>query len=169
MKFLSLIILFSTQIPISYADPSNKPLDEACLSDELEAAATASSRTGKEAYQRVCATCHQADGLGQKEVFPPLKGTEWTQYDSVIANIVLRGLSGTITVQGDRYASSMSSFAKDLSDAELVALIQYIQQEFNDRSSTITIEEVSAIRAQELRRVSSQNGLISLQKQYSTQ
>jgi mono/diheme cytochrome c family protein len=149
------------------AEPTDKPIDDACLSDELAEAQKQPSLTGKEAYQKVCATCHMVDGIGSPGVFPPLKGSEWTQNSMVIANIILRGLSGTIQVSGVQYASSMSSFANELTDQEIVALVEYIQTEFNGTDASITEKDVATIRAKNLRRISSQSGLIALQEQYN--
>ena len=169
--FLPHIALVCTTALLSaslLAEPSNQPVDDACLSDELAEAQQQQSTNGKEAYERVCVTCHQAEGSGIAGVFPPLKNSEWTTNSKVLANIILRGVSGTIYVQDVRYASAMQGFSKELTDQEIVSIIQYIQEDINGQKSSITVEDVAAIRALQLRRISNQSGLEQLQQQYTT-
>ena len=169
LSVLCLGMLFATQTPLDRLRIPESQQKTASLSLVPTAEDPAiSSTVGKQSYQRVCAKCHNRNGLGMPGIFPPIKGAEWTQNDLVIANIILRGLSGTIEVSGQRYASSMGSMASEVTDQEVASIIRYIQEGFNNKRSTITVEQVTHIRQQQLRRISSQSGLQALQDQYSS-
>jgi mono/diheme cytochrome c family protein len=149
------------------ASPTQEPIDDACVSDELNEAKQNQNETNKQTYEKYCAGCHSSDGSGVPEVFPPLLDSEWTSNSQILANIILRGVSGTIYVNEVRYASSMPSFAKELTDEEVIAIVKYVQEELNKHKSSITTADVTTIREKELGRISNQQGLEKLQKQYT--
>ena len=61
---------------------------------------------------------------------------------------LLRGVSGTIYVNEQRYASYMSPYGKELTDAEILQLITYIRTEINDypTDDTWTEQKVKELR-----------------------
>src|SRR5690606_9905604 len=66
---------------------------------------------GAQIYAAQCVACHQASGQGLPGVFPPLANSEWVNGQSaVLARIVLRGVSGALTVQGVQYNGAMPAF-----------------------------------------------------------
>jgi mono/diheme cytochrome c family protein len=112
---------------------------------------------GKKSFESVCATCHQVTGMGVEGIFPPLAGSEWVQGspDRVI-RIVLHGLKGPVSVKGKQYsASAMPAFGKvagsgyNWNDDRLAAVLTYIRQEWGNKASPITAEQVAAIHTQE--------------------
>ena len=58
--------------------------------------------SGKAIYQRTCVACHQANGTGIPNAFPPLAASDYLNADIDRAiDIVLRGKTGEITVKYD--------------------------------------------------------------------
>ena len=146
--------------------PKQEPIEENCNSEDLAEAKRNQGTTDKQSYEQYCVGCHSADGKGIPEIFPPLKNSEWTSNSHVLANIILRGVSGTIYVDGVRYASAMQGFAAELSDEEVLAIVRYVQEGINEHKTTITVSEIAQIRAKDLGRISSQQGLDKLHQQY---
>jgi mono/diheme cytochrome c family protein len=92
---------------------------------------------GKALFAAQCVACHQATGMGLPGVFPPLDGSEWVQGDTrVLANILLHGITGDLTVKGNKYAGAMPSF-QHLSDAELAAIASHIRGNWSNKAEAV--------------------------------
>ena len=101
---------------------------------------------GKQVYAGNCVACHQASGQGLPGVFPPLAGSEWVKGDErVLANILLHGINGEITVAGKSYQGSMPSF-QHLGDAELAAVASYIRAEWGNQGAPVQADLIAAER-----------------------
>lgn len=102
---------------------------------------------GETTYQRVCATCHQPDGLGLPPTFPPLADSEWvTGSKQDLVRIVLHGLRGPIQVNGNSYNNAMAGWGAVLSDEQVAAVLTYVRHTFADSASAFTVAEVAAVR-----------------------
>jgi mono/diheme cytochrome c family protein len=136
--------MLSLFIHFALATPSDLPSGECANNPQ-----TSAESTGKELYETHCASCHQNDGTGEAGFFPPLIGTPWVQDSTAFAHILFRGLSGTIEVNGGRYASYMSPYGKDLTDKDVYQIIHYVQHSLNafPKDESFTVESVTAIRA----------------------
>lgn len=100
-------------------------------------AGAAAAVDGKALFAAQCAACHQASGQGLPGVFPPLDGSEWVQGEPrVLANILLHGVTGEITVKGQTYQGAMPSF-QQLGDAELAALATYIRSSWSNKAEPV--------------------------------
>jgi mono/diheme cytochrome c family protein len=95
---------------------------------------------GKQVFSANCVACHQATGLGLPGVFPPLDGSEWVQGDErIVANILLHGVTGPITVKGMNFAGAMPSFER-LSDGELAAVAGYVRSSWSNKAAPLAPE-----------------------------
>jgi cytochrome c oxidase subunit 2 len=84
---------------------------------------------GEEVYERSCAACHQSDGNGIPGVFPALK-------DSPIA---LGSKEGHIAVLIDGVpGSSMQSFADQLSEVDIAAVVHYERNAWGNDVGDVT-------------------------------
>jgi mono/diheme cytochrome c family protein len=101
---------------------------------------------GGTVYAATCAACHQANGAGTPGLFPPLAGSEYVTGDSWrLIRIALHGLTGPITVAGVEYSGAMPPW-KQLSDAELAAVLTYVRQSWNNGAGPVSAAEVEAER-----------------------
>ena len=101
---------------------------------------------GKQVFATNCVACHQVTGKGLPGVFPPLDGSEWVAADErIVANILLHGISGEITVVNNTYKGAMPSF-KQMSDAQLAAVATYIRSEWSNKASAIKPEVLETER-----------------------
>jgi len=99
-----------------------------------------------------CAACHMPDGKGQPGVFPPLKGSEWVSGGTTrLGAILIRGISGPLTVMGQTYASGqvMQSWSS-LSDEQIAQVLTYVRREFGSlpegEDGVVTTEMIAAAR-----------------------
>lgn len=109
-------------------------------------AAAGAAVDGKALFAAQCAACHQATGQGLPGVFPPLAGSEWvTGEPRVLANILLHGVTGDITVAGKNYQGAMPAF-RQLGDAELAAVASYIRSAWGNQATPLTPEQFAQER-----------------------
>ena len=110
-------------------------------------AAAGGAVDGKALYAAQCAACHQATGAGLPGVFPPLDGSEWVQGEPrVLANILLHGITGEITVKGNKYQGAMPAFPQ-LSDAELAGIASFIRGNWSNKAEPLQAELFAKERA----------------------
>ena len=103
---------------------------------------------GASVFSGRCAACHQSTGQGLPGAFPPLAGSEFVLGDGERAvRIVLRGLSGPVTVKGLAFNNAMPAWADQLSDAEIAAVLTYVRSSFGNAAPAVTADVVAAQRA----------------------
>lgn len=111
------------------------------------AAALSAEQLGAQVFSNNCAVCHQANGKGMPNVFPPLAG------DPVVlaANptehiqIVLHGTHGR-EINGKTYAAQMPGWASQLTDEEVAAVINHERTSWGNHAPTVTVKDVAALR-----------------------
>ena len=104
------------------------------------------SVSGSQIYSSRCANCHQANGMGVPNAFPPLVGTGWVEDKGQIIRILLNGMQGPMEVQGTTYNGNMPAWGSILSDKEIAAVITHVRQSWENEFSEVTAEEVAAVR-----------------------
>ena len=108
---------------------------------------SASIERGKKVYTDRCLTCHQVDGGGVQNMNPPLTKTKWVLGDKAqLIQIVLKGLSTGVEIDGDSYHNVMASHA-DLSDLQIADVLSYVRNSFGNKAKAVTEAEVRAVRA----------------------
>lgn len=150
VALITLAVVISGVAYILLSEPFGQPDlgDRRTLADLRAPAAGApgAAANGKQVFTVNCVACHQATGKGLPGVFPPLDGSEWVVGDErTVANILLHGISGEITVAGNTFKGAMPSF-KQLSDAELAAVASYIRAEWSNKAGAIKAESFEAER-----------------------
>lgn len=102
--------------------------------------------SGRVLYNTYCAACHQGDGKGDNNRFPPLAGSEWVvgKEDRLI-DVVLNGLQGEIKVDGKIYNGLMPQNSH-LDDHAIASILTYIRKMFGNESPPVSALKVAAIR-----------------------
>ena len=86
--------------------------------------------SGRILYTTYCATCHQGDGKGDKNRYPPLVDSEWVTGDEDrLLDIVLNGLQGEIEVNGKLYDELMPA-NNHLDDNAIASIVTYVRKRF---------------------------------------
>jgi mono/diheme cytochrome c family protein len=108
-------------------------------------------RKGQKVFETYCILCHQATGKGLPNQFPPLAGSEWVQAKDPgrLIRLVLDGIQGTITVNGQQLTGAMPPWKENLTDEDIASVLTYIRgnQEWGNSASEVTPDQVKAIRA----------------------
>lgn len=113
---------------------------------------------GEQIFNAKCAACHQMTGKGLPGVFPPLDGSEWVNGDArILANIVLRGINGEISVMGQTFKGAMPSFSQ-LGDAELAAVLSHVRSAWSNKSAPLDAEVIANARQANARATPFTNG-----------
>jgi mono/diheme cytochrome c family protein len=93
---------------------------------------------GNEIYATLCAGCHMPDGGGAvgAGMYPALKGNEKLEYPDYAVFIVTNGYK------------AMPPFGHTLSDAQIAAVVNYLQSGLNSYEPAATAEQVGLSRPQ---------------------
>ena len=101
---------------------------------------------GEKIYATYCGPCHQRNGKGAVGRFPPLAESSWVSGNTTrLIAVVLKGLQGNIEVNGTGYNGVMPQ-QNFLTDGETAEVLTYIRQNFGNKGSAVTTEEVKALR-----------------------
>jgi nitrite reductase (NO-forming) len=131
----------------------DKAADLAVVTEAAQAAASGSLtreqqiKAGAALYKGTCSVCHQDNGEGLPDVFPPLAKADYLMADARRAiEIVLNGLSGPVTVNGRRYNSVMPPMSQ-LNDDEVANILTYSMNSWGNSADAIKPAEVARVRA----------------------
>ena len=130
---------------------------------------------GKRLFTANCAQCHQATGLGQAGVYPPLAQSEWVVGSkSRLISILHKGIAGAIHVKGAVYNNNMPAWGTgapiELKDGQIAAILTYIRSDWGNSASPIAEEEV-AVKRKELSSITSpwsETGLLAIPDESAT-
>ena len=102
---------------------------------------------GRDAYMKHCIECHQANGQGVPDTFPPLVDSEWvTGNPRTFLRILLGGLAGPVEVKGVKFNSVMPGHSH-MSDEEIAAIASYVRHSFGGKKEKpFPANEVKALR-----------------------
>ncbi|MFO1446952.1 MAG: copper-containing nitrite reductase [Opitutaceae bacterium] len=102
---------------------------------------------GKQVYMGLCFACHQADGKGLPGAFPPLAASDYMLADrDRTVRIVLKGLTGPVTVNGTTLNSVMPPQEAVLTDSQVADVLTYVYNAWGNTGEAFTSAKVKAIR-----------------------
>jgi nitrite reductase (NO-forming) len=100
---------------------------------------------GRAVYTANCMACHQANGAGIPNAFPPLAQADYLNADKARAiRAVVGGLQGPITVNGKVYNGVMPAWS--LSNDDVANVMTYVYNSWGNSGKQVTAEEVAAQR-----------------------
>jgi nitrite reductase (NO-forming) len=142
---------------------SGKEVDEVYVGDRANpnlqavAAATTAAKSGalsveqqieagKLLFAGTCSTCHQANGEGLANVFPPLAKSDYFAADPKrLARAIVHGVSGKIKVNNADYNSVMPPMSQ-LTDDEIANISTYVLNSWGNPGGRVTSAEVANLR-----------------------
>lgn len=103
---------------------------------------------GKPIYDRECASCHGAAGLGMPPHYPPLAGNQSIQMVSAV-NAIRMVLNGGFPpgTMGNPEPYGMPPFAHRLSDDEVAAVVTFIRTSWGNRGAPVSARQANELRA----------------------
>jgi nitrite reductase (NO-forming) len=104
-------------------------------------------KAGQALFAGTCSVCHQSNGAGMPGVFPPLAKSDFIagSLHKAIA-VVLNGLSGKVTVNGQDYNSVMPPMTQ-LNDDEIANILTYVGNSWGNTDGQVSAEDVKKVRA----------------------
>lgn len=132
------IALYLKSLPPARREPIVTPPDEAEM------------KTGQAVYARLCIACHEADGTGSPRIYPPLPGNALLQSvnPSSTLRIILDG-AHTVTTPRAPNTGEMPGYARQLSNADIAAVTNYIRNSWGNAAPLVTPAQVAKARGQE--------------------
>jgi cytochrome c oxidase cbb3-type subunit 2 len=109
---------------------------------------TSVANRGRDLYISQCSACHQVNGEGLPDLFPPLKGSGVVNKDDAAKHIhvVLYGMQDG-RAGGVVYAAAMPPFAATLSDADIADIIDYERSSWGNHGKPVAAAQVAAERS----------------------
>jgi glucose/arabinose dehydrogenase len=104
--------------------------------------------SGRILYNTYCASCHQRNGQGDGNRFPPLVDSEWVTGDEDrLIEVLLNGMQGEIEVNGRIYNELMPAH-HHLEDLAIASILTFVRDRFGGiEDRPIKIEQVARVRA----------------------
>lgn len=100
---------------------------------------------GKAIYASTCQACHQADGKGIENAFPPLASSDFFASDpSQLYKTIVQGRSGKIKVNGKEYDGVMPK--QILNDVQVASVATYILNNFGNKGGEVSASDVAKAR-----------------------
>jgi mono/diheme cytochrome c family protein len=89
---------------------------------------------GRSIYEKNCSNCHQSDGSGLRDLYPPLAKTDlWKRVtQQQLVCIIKQGQKGEIKVNGKPYSGYMPANAK-LEAIDMAELVTFMQDQWGNK------------------------------------
>ena len=101
---------------------------------------------GKQLFAGTCSVCHQTNGEGLPNVFPPLaKSSLLAATPTRAMTIVTHGLTGKVTVNGHEYDSVMPPMSQ-LTDDEVANILTYVLNSWGNPGGQFSKDDVAKAR-----------------------
>lgn len=101
--------------------------------------------SGRQIYTNTCFACHQANGEGIANAFPPLANSDYLNADvNRSIDIVLNGKTGEITVNGEKYNSIMTK--QTLTNDEVADVLTYVYNSWGNNKANVTSSQVAQVK-----------------------
>ena len=115
-----------------------------CLLSAVMVFATCGKTThsqGHNLYDTHCGNCHMEDGKGLRQLIPPLAGSDWLRDNQAEAVAgIFHGMQAPVVVNGVTYRQPMPG-NQDLSEFQIVNIVNYINQAWGNDYGLITVTE----------------------------
>ncbi len=124
--------------------------EKAATTEVVEEAPAMDLAAGEAIYngKGMCVTCHQANGQGLSPAFPPLAQADYLLEDKMRAiHQTMYGAKEPIVVNGQTYPGGVMTVV-EMTDQEVVDVVNYILNSWGNDGGTVTLEEVAQVRAE---------------------
>ena len=147
---ISYVIATATVVLTLYAcggevkKTSTETAKTATTNENVTATAQSNTIDGEAIFKKTCIACHQANGEGIANTFPPIAKSDFLANKENVIHQVIKGKTGEMTVNRVKYNSTMPP--QPLSDEEVASVLTYVYNSFGNTGGAVTIAEVRAVR-----------------------
>ncbi len=99
---------------------------------------------GEQHYLLHCANCHQRDGKGLRDLYPPIAGSDFLKDRKRVVCVIRHGMSGPVTVKGKTYNQAMPA-NQQLYETDIAELVTYIYGRWGDVDAIIPADTIRGI------------------------
>lgn len=96
---------------------------------------------GYQLYKTYCTNCHQDDGKGMANLYPPLQSSDILKNKELMACIIKHGMNDTILVAGKKFNRPMPANPK-LTELEIAEIVSFVTMKWGKDSTHTSIESV---------------------------
>ena len=101
-------------------------------------------KQGKESFKIVCADCHGEDGLGLRDLVPPLAKSDYLQKNfGQFPCLSRKGLADTIVVNGKKYWQPMPK--QELTDIQITNIMNYMAHAWGNNLPEVHLTTVQRV------------------------
>jgi len=97
---------------------------------------------GKKLFTQHCQSCHQANGRGVDDAFPPLAGNSNLEDLGLVTKTVKTGKTGHVAVEGKSFNSVMPPIGGGFSAKEIAEVATYIRNSWGNDFGGVTVAQV---------------------------
>ena len=97
---------------------------------------------GKHTFATYCASCHQANGKGVDDSFPPLAGNANLKDLGLVVKTVRTGKQGHVVIEGKSFNSAMPPIGAGLTPKQVAEIATYIRNSWGNDFGGVTVEQV---------------------------
>jgi len=148
---LALVVILASCSGSSSSKKQAKTSESSEMNTQSETVKSDASSTkphpGEALYKTNCLTCHQSDGSGVPNMYPPLSPNDWISDKDKLIGIMLHGLKGEIQVGDETYNNAMPPH-NGMTSQELADVLSYVRSSFGNKLEPITQAEVAAARGE---------------------
>jgi len=105
---------------------------------------------GAKMFFQICASCHGSNGEGIDGLAPPLMKSEHVADAERLARIILHGLQGPVSVNGQQYEFNLAMPGlirnENISDKDIADIVAYVTNAFSDEPESLKKEKVLELR-----------------------
>ncbi len=103
---------------------------------------------GEKVYKAYCQTCHQANGQGLANVYPPVAKSDYIKAKGIydVIDGVVNGRKGPMTVNGKQYNGVMTPIPSTYTDEDIVAVVTYVMNSWGNPGGIATVADVKKAR-----------------------
>ena len=99
---------------------------------------------GMLAYQKHCENCHQTDGKGLANLYPPLANSDFLKDKNKVICLIKNGIAGEIVVNGKTYNQPMPANT-NLQELDIALITTYIYTQWGNENSITSIPTVREV------------------------
>lgn len=111
-------------------------------SDERKDISSRAYINGEKVYVQYCEACHQSNGKGFRDLYPPLAQSDFLLTDlDRAACIAMNGINGEIQVNGKSYDMTMAP-VKGMNPQKVTDVLNFIANSWGNNAGIITKKEV---------------------------